>query len=582
MLKQSLLGFEWSFLYVDYKSSLGISQKFNIPSAIADVISCKNLPLDEVENFLSPSLKKLLPNPNSAMLDIGLAAERLKRAVLNKENVVIFGDYDVDGATSSAIFKRYLKMAGLDVKIYIPDRIKEGYGPNTNALLEIKKNGADLVITVDCGTIAFEPIKKAIEAGLDVIVVDHHIGVKEVPQGAIVINPNRYDETSDYTYLCGAGVSFLVITALNMNLKNSNYFASNNLIEPNLLSLTDLVALGTICDVMPLTALNRAFVKTGIAVMKTGTNLGIKTLLSICGNEKEITEFTLGFVIGPRINAGGRIGRSDIGANLLSTENPEEAVSLAIELDNLNAKRKVFEEEMLIFALKKIEEEKKFENNIIFVKDDSFHQGIIGILASRIKEKYNRPVAVFAKAEGYLKASLRSIENIDLGAIIHLAFKEGLIIAGGGHKMAGGLSVLEENYKKLEDFFNNSLAHNTFSKKILNINAKLTIGSLDIKFFEDFQKLSPFGNANQKPIFLLQNLSVIKVDVVKERHINLILKDEISLKTIKAMFFKAFDLGIMQDVLKLKGKKVDCVCEATLNEWNSIKRPELFLIDIAF
>lgn len=585
MFRKSLLGFEWKLSDVSTSKSLGLMQKFSLPYYIADIISSKDLPFGDIEDFLNPSIRKLLPNPFFALMDVELATTRIIKAIDKNEKIVIFGDYDVDGACSSAIFKKYFRSIGKEVEIYIPDRIKEGYGPNTNALLEIRKNGADLVITVDCGTVAFEPIKEAKNAGLEVVVIDHHLGVKEKPESIAVINPNRWDETSDFTYLCGAGVSFLVVLAVNMRLKELGYFKRYKKELPNLLSLIDLVALGTVCDVMPLVGLNRAFVKTGIEVIKAKTNIGIKALLSVSGSETEVTEYTLGFIIGPRINAGGRVGRADAGANLLASENLEEALKISSELEVFNVSRKDIESQMLHTALQKVEANEEYKNNIIFVQDESFHQGVIGILASKIKEKYNKPAAVFARADGYLKASLRSIDGVDIGMLIHSANTNQLIMAGGGHKMAGALSVMDQNFPLLQKFFNQKLesmgALEFYNKKKFEVSTVLSLSGINSDLAQGLRALSPFGNANPKPIFAVRNLVVLKVNILKERHASFILKDEISSKTMKAIFFNVADYGIISDVLVLISKKIDVLCDITTNEWNGQKNLQLQLIDIA-
>jgi single-stranded-DNA-specific exonuclease len=586
MFGKSCLSYTWELLPIDEVKSRAFSQKFGLSGGVADILSSNSqLTIETLENFLKPSVRALLPNPLNAFLDMEVAVLRVLSAIRNKENIVIFGDYDVDGATSSAILKRFFQMIGMKSTIYIPDRIREGYGPNTNALLSLKKDGADLVITVDCGTVSFEPLEEAKMAGLDIIVIDHHLGVKEKPASIAVINPNRYDETSDLTYLCGAGVTFMMIVALNMKLKEEQYYLKQKISEPSLITLLDLVALGTVCDVMPLVGLNRAFVKTGISVMKEKQNIGIASLLAIAGMEREITEYTLGFIIGPRINAGGRIGKSDLGARLLSTHDKIEAMKLAEELHDLNAKRKEIEEEMLFSAFVKIEQEKKHEKGFIFISSPDYHQGVIGILASRIKDRYNKPAAVFSVTNDIGKASLRSINGIDLGAIIHKANAKGILIAGGGHAMAGGLSIKMEKIKELEDFFEAELGEEALkisSQKMLFLSARVTIAGINLELFHSLEALSPFGPSNPKPIFLIQNAVVVKTDILKDKHISFILKDKNSSKTLKAMFFKAFDIGIGQTLMKLLGKEISAAGELVLNEWNGNQTVQFNLIDISY
>ncbi len=576
---QSIFNNKWQVLEVENSKAMFFSQTLGLSFAVSSILASSGMQIEDVRNFLNPSVKNLMPNPFESFLDVEPAVLRIVKAINESQNIVIFGDYDVDGATSCAIFKKFFAEIGVKCQIYIPDRVKEGYGPNTNALLELRKKGADLVITVDCGTVAFEPLLKANEAGLEIIVIDHHLGVKEKPESIAIINPNRFDETSPLTYLCGAGVSFMVVVALNMTLRKNGFYKNKK--EPSLLSLLDLVALGSVCDVMPLIGLNRAFVKTGIEVIKAKTNIGIKTLLSIAGSETEISEFTLGFVLGPRINAGGRIGSSMLGATLLSTESEEEALKIANELHELNAKRREMEEEYLNIAITKVESTKAFENPIICVEDAYFHQGIIGILASRLKERYSKPVAVFSRLEGYLKSSLRSVAGFDVGGLIHKAHKNGLLIAGGGHANAGGLSVLAEKYDELQKFFIKTMQEEkTDFQKTLYASAAVSLNAINEELFHEVKKLAPFGNANPKPLFCIKNVAVVKCDVLKNEHISFILKDELSNKTLKAMFFKANKLGVLGNLAKLYGKKIDVMAEVELNEWNGQKSIVLHLVDV--
>jgi single-stranded-DNA-specific exonuclease len=581
MKKSSILGNKWEVLEADTSKAMFFSQSLGLSPALSSVLASNpTISIEELKAFLNPSIKSLMPNPFESLLDMELAVVRIVTAILQKQKIVIFGDYDVDGATSCAIFKRFLNSIGVNCEIYIPDRIKEGYGPNTNALLELRKKGADLVITVDCGTVAFEPLLKASEAGLEIIVIDHHLGVKEKPESIAIINPNRFDETSPLTYLCGAGVTFMLIVALNMTLRKNNFYANTK--EPNLLSLLDLVALGTVCDVMPLVGLNRAFVKTGLEVLKAKTNIGLKNLLAIAGSEAEITEFTLGFILGPRINAGGRIGKSTLGATLLSTQSEEEALKIATELHDLNSKRKDMEEGSLNLAIQKIESIGLDNHPVIFVEDEAFHQGIIGILASRIKDRYNKPVAVFSRLDGYLKASLRSVAGLDIGSIIHKAHKNELLIAGGGHASAGGLSVEEKRYDALFRFFLEEVSRSNFDfQKTIYASAQISLNAVNPELCLEVKKLSPFGNANPKPIFCFKSAVVVRCDVLKEAHISLILKEPSSGKTVKAMFFKAHQMGVLSKLAGLYGKEVDVMAELELNEWNGQKSAVLHLIDVA-
>jgi single-stranded-DNA-specific exonuclease len=332
---KSALGHNWQHRICDSRLAMAIYQKSGLSEIASRLLAAKNISLDEVENYLRPTIKYSLPDP-FLLLDMDVAVKKIIQAIKSKQKIVVFGDYDVDGATSSALLKRFFAMAGIEIEIYIPDRILEGYGPNVEALLNLKKSGADLVITVDCGTVAFEPLEAAYQAGLEVIVIDHHLGALEKPKAIAVINPNRLDEQFEHKNLAAVGVCFLLCVAVNKTLREENFYQENQLIEPQLLSLLDLVALGTICDVMPLTGLNRALVAQGLKIMKNRNNIGIRALCDVANLDEEPNSYHLGFVLGPRINAGGRVGKSDLGAKLLSSHDPEEAKEIATWLHSYN------------------------------------------------------------------------------------------------------------------------------------------------------------------------------------------------------------------------------------------------------
>jgi single-stranded-DNA-specific exonuclease len=548
-----------------------------------------NLEFEQVPDFLNPKMKNLMPNPNH-LLDMPKAVERIYTAITKKEKITIFGDYDVDGATSSAIIHNYLKSIGVDSEIYIPDRVREGYGPNIEAMKTIAANGTKLLITVDCGTVAFEPLEEAHAQGMDAIVIDHHLGVSDVPKSIAIINPNRLDETTPLKYLCGAGVSFMLVVALNSFLREKNFFTENK--EPNLLELLPLVALGTVCDVMNLVSLNRAFVTTGLQVLEswnksTWGNVGLMALKEICGIER-FDEQTFGFTFGPCINAGGRIGLASLGAKLLTETSHEKALSIAQKLYELNIERRQIEKQMKEEAI--FELEQKYSSNsdftnigFIFIGSEKYHQGVIGILASRLKDKYNKPAFVFSQLEGYIKASARSIIGIDLGATINRAVKKGLLIAGGGHAMAGGFSCANEKVEQLKQFFEEEISQKAMELTKIRLQTfacELSLSAVNLELYEEIQKLKPFGQGNSRPVFVIRGVEIVFSQKRGQIHLAATFMDE-SGTTLKGMFFSFFEHCSEMNFKNLEKERLDILCEISLNEWNGRKTVELMIQDIA-
>jgi single-stranded-DNA-specific exonuclease len=535
---------------------------------------------EEISDFLSPKIKNLMPNPNH-LLDISKAVERLHKAIINKEKITIFGDYDVDGATSSAIIHNYLKSINIQSEIYIPDRVLEGYGPNVEAMLKIAQNGTKLLITVDCGTVAFEPLEVAHNAGMDSIVIDHHLGVKEVPKSIAVINPNRLDETTTLKYLCGAGVSFMLIVALNAYLRKIGFFQENDVNEPKIMELLPLVALGTVCDVMQLKGLNRAFVSTGLQLLAKWENIGLRALKEVSG----ITDFdeqTFGFVFGPCINAGGRIGNASLGAKLLTEENYGEALKIAKKLYELNIERREIERKMKEDAIVELEL-KDFSNvGFVFIGSEAYHQGVIGILASRLKDKYNKPAIVYSKLEGVVKASARSIIGVDIGSVINLAVKKRLLITGGGHEMAGGFTCSLDKITELQEFFDAEITEKVreFSKfKILQYTCEISLSAITIDFYNEIQKLKPFGQGNTKPNFIVRDVEISFWQRRGETHLFLILIDDSGV-VLKGIFFNFFENFTQDTLVNLEQNKIDIIFEVCLNKWSGKENLELLVKDI--
>ena len=419
-----------------------LKENFSLDEITSKLLSIRKIKKEDINSFLNPSNKNFLPNPE-VINDMNKATTRTYNAIIKKHKIGVFGDYDVDGASATALLGNYFSMLNVPYEIYIPDRKKEGYGPSIKAFEKFINNGVDIIFTVDCGTLSFKSIEFAKKKNIDVIVIDHHQSEIKLPSAYSIVNPNRYDDKSNLNYLCAAGVTFMFLVSINRYLRLKNWFVEKKKDEPNLIDFLDLVALGTICDVVPLIGLNRAIVKQGLKVLRSKKNLGLKTLIDLCGIEVSPNVYHLGYILGPRINAGGRVGRSSHGANLLLNTNPRDVYKIAIELEQFNKERKYLEEDVLDKILKN--SKINSSDPVIILSGNNWHEGVIGIVASKIKEKFNKPVVIISINSGIGKASARAIEGFDIGSAIISATQK-IIIKGGGHKMAGGFSIKAEKY----------------------------------------------------------------------------------------------------------------------------------------
>ncbi|MEX2199774.1 MAG: single-stranded-DNA-specific exonuclease RecJ [Dongiaceae bacterium] len=499
--------------------ALAIAQKHGLPDLVGRLLAARGIATDEVPLYLEPTLRDLLPNP-SRFLDMDKAVARLVAAIGANEKIVVWGDYDVDGATSTALLQRYFASIGHPVGRYIPDRIREGYGPNSPALLKLREEGAAVVVTVDCGITAHEPLAAAEAAGLDVIVLDHHQSEPQLPPAHAIVNPNRLDEEPGFGQLAAVGVTFLVLVGLNRALREAGHFATRR--EPDLLELLDLVALGTVCDVVPLTGLNRALVSQGLRIAARRGNVGMAALADIARMETAPGTFHLGFMIGPRLNAGGRVGEADLGARILSTGDPGEANRIALHLDALNDERRAIEQQVLDRAMAAIGEEPP-SAPLTFVAEAGWHPGVIGIVASRLVERYGRPACVVALADGIGKGSGRSMPGLDLGAAVIAARQSGLLVNGGGHAMAAGFTVAEENLPAQQSFLGERLlqmnAGNIDVARTLGIDGPLAAGAVDLALAERIAALGPFGSGNPEPRFALSGVRILRADAMGKDHL---------------------------------------------------------------
>jgi single-stranded-DNA-specific exonuclease len=502
---------------------------------LARALAARGVLAEQGETYLNPTLKALFPDP-STFMDMDKAAEVLVSALERKRPLVVFADYDVDGASSAAQLVRWFRALGHDLPIYVPDRILEGYGPSPAAFKRLKAEGAELVITVDCGAAAHDALACAAEIGLEVVVIDHHLmRGEEIPHVAALVNPNRPDDTSGQGHLAAAGVTFVLLAALNREARRRGLFGDPSQAgrsEPDLRQWLDLAAMGAICDVTELRGFNRALAAQGLKVMSGWRNPGLKALLDVAKSQGPASVFHVGFILGPRINAGGRIGRADLGARLLSTDDPEEARGLAEELDALNASRKEVEREVTEAAIAHIETESNAPDApMLLVAQDDWHPGVIGIVAGRLREKYRKPVVVVGvdRAANVGKGSGRSQPGVNLGRAVQAAYDEGLLLAGGGHAMAAGLSVRPDTIPELRAFLCERLAAESevaAAQDGLEIDALVTTRGCDRSLWQDFQRMAPFGPGNVEPLFAAADVRVERPMALKGGHVRVTLTDQ--------------------------------------------------------
>lgn len=571
-IEKSVLGKTWVFPEVDERKALAIAQSYNLPEFLAHIVTARDVDFDDVPDFLEPSLKNQLPDPYT-LKDMQKAAERIADAIMAEQAVAVFGDYDVDGATSTALLKRFFKAIHQDILVYIPDRMKEGYGPNAKALLHLKNDkNIDLLMTVDCGISAFEPLEAAADAGLEVIVLDHHTGEPKMPPATAIVNPNRFDEDGSLGHLAAVGVVFLTLIAVNRVLRERGWYKTQKIAEPKLLRWLDIVALGTVCDVVPLKTVNRAFVAQGLKVMAMRQNLGLRHLADVAGVDSFPSAFHLGFMMGPRVNAGGRVGESDTGTRLLSTNDETTAQQLSHRLNNFNQERREIEADILEQAIEQVESQ---PNNAwcVIAHGEGWHPGVIGIVASRLKERFNRPACVIGFDEnGVGKASGRSVSGIDLGGGIIAARQNDLLVAGGGHKMAAGFTVMRDRLDEFQSYMNNHIEKQCQGQAIvptLKVDSVLSPASVTMDLLRKIETLAPFGMGNPEPRFVLASAQIIRPKVVGENHIQCLVKDHnVGHSAFKAISFRSLDTELGELLLTSKGKPVHLAGTLSINHWN--------------
>jgi single-stranded-DNA-specific exonuclease len=581
-VNRSVTGKIWQPRPANERLVLALSQKLDMPDIVARVLAARDVGLDEAESFLNPTLRDLLPDP-AHLLDMAPAVDRIVQAINAGETIGVLGDYDVDGATSSALLVRFFSALGRKVPVYIPDRQKEGYGPNLPALLKLKEQGASVVITVDCGTTAYEPLEAAVAEGLEIIVVDHHVAEARLPGGCLVVNPNRIDQESPCGQLAAVGVTFLLIVALNRALRDAYWYGEGHG-EPDLMHWLDLVALGTICDVVPLVGVNRALVTQGLKIMAARQNIGIAALADVAGVDRKLDSYHAGFILGPRVNAGGRVGDSGLGVRLLTTSDKDEARLLAERLDQYNRERQEIEQGVHEAAMAQAEKQAETDRTVIMVANEGWHPGVIGIVAGRLRERFDRPACVVALDNGIGKGSGRSIRGVELGPAVIAAHQSGLLINGGGHAMAAGFTVTQDNLEALTAFLDDHVRRqlgDTPPVGTLKFDGILNPSGATPDIVEVLDCAGPFGAGNPRPRFAIPQARIVGADVVGKNHVRCTLTGADGTGRLKAIAFRAADTALGAALLRAAGQPLHIAGNLRRDEWQGRVSAQLFIDDAA-
>jgi single-stranded-DNA-specific exonuclease len=564
--------------------ALAITQRHGISELLARVLSGRNVEADAVEQFLDPTVKRLMPDPD-VLTDMKAAAARIADAIQRREPIAIFGDYDVDGATSAATLARFLRHAGTEPLIHIPDRIFEGYGPNIEAIRSLAEKGTRLLVTVDCGTTSYEPLAKAKELGLGVVVLDHHQADEVLPAVDALVNPNRLDDLSGLNYLAAAGVVFMTVVAINRELRQRGFWTEARR-EPDLLDLLDLVALGTVADVVPLKGLNRAFVSKGLLAMRRREGIGLTALMDAARLTGPPEPFHLGFLLGPRINAGGRIGRADLGVRLLLEEDAAKAGTIAAELDRLNRERQTIEQQTLAEAEAEATAAMGVEEKgaVVVTAGHGWHPGVVGLVAARLKERYGRPAFAIALEPGGIgTGSGRSILGVDLGAAVRHAVASGLLLKGGGHAMAAGITISPDRLAPFRAYLEEALhsaVEDARREDALLIDGAVTAGGANATMLADIARAGPFGAGHSEPVFALPGHTIAYAEEVGQAHVRARLRAGDG-TMLNAIAFRSAGKPLGQALIANRGRSVHAAGTLSVDRWNGEERVQLRVMDIA-
>ena len=564
--------------------ALSMTQRHNVSELLARVLSGRDVPIDDVAAFLDPTIRHLMPDPD-VLTDMPAAAGRIADAVETGEQIAIFGDYDVDGATSAAVLAAFLRSAGREPLIHIPDRLFEGYGPNTPAVEALAERGAKLLVTVDCGTTSIEPLARAKELGLDTVIIDHHQADETLPPAVAVVNPNRFDDLSGLGHLAAVGLVFLTVVAVNRELRRRGFWHVLRP-EPDLLDLVDLVALGTVADVVPLKGLNRAFVAKGLIAMRTRNHVGLTALMDAARLNGPPEGWHLGFLLGPRINAGGRIGRADLGVRLLLEADPIEAAAMAAELDRLNRERQLIEQQTVAEAEAEAMAALGLEEKgaVVVTAGHGWHPGVVGLVAARLKEHYGRPAFAIALEPGGIgTGSGRSIPGVDLGAAVRHAVAAGLLIKGGGHAMAAGVTLAPDKLAPFRAYLEETLSDSVAAARrddALLIDGALSAGGANLALHSDIARAGPFGAGHAEPVFALPSHTIAYAEEVGQAHVRARLRAGDG-AMINAIAFRAAGKPLGKALLENRGRNVHAAGTLVVDRYQGEERPQFRLMDVA-
>jgi len=564
--------------------ALAIAQRHQLPEMLARVLAGRDVDIDAVADFLDPTIRKLMPDPYT-VTQMEAAAKRIADAAARAEKVAIFGDYDVDGATSAALLAWHLRHCGLDPLIHIPDRLFEGYGPNTEAVRALAAKGATLLVTVDCGTTSLEPLAEAKRLGLSVVVIDHHQSGDVLPEVDALVNPNRPDDLSGLGYLAAVGLTLVTLVAVNRELRQRGFWSAE-MPEPDLLGALHLVALGTVADVAPLTGLNRAFVAKGLIAMRRRDHVGHTALMDISRLNGPPEAWHLGFMLGPRINAGGRIGRADLGVRLLLEGDVSEAARIATELDRLNSERRLIEQaaeaQAEAEALASLGAEDK--GAVIVTASEGWHPGVVGLVASRLKEKFGRPAFVIALEPGGIgTGSGRSISGVDLGKAVRQAVKDGLLMKGGGHAMAAGVTLRKERLAEFRAYMESALAADVANSRHENelfVDGAVSARAVTPEFVNTLNRAGPFGAGNPEPVIALPSHQLIFADEVGQAHLRLRFKSGDG-AIVNAMAFRAVGQKLGNALVQNRGQPLHVAGSLAVDRWQGAERVQMRVVDVA-
>ncbi|WP_224702134.1 single-stranded-DNA-specific exonuclease RecJ [Devosia aquimaris] len=558
-----------------------IAQRIGVSEILARVMAARGVALDAAESYLEPTIRALMPDP-STLTAMDALADRLAKAITDSESIALFGDYDVDGACSCALMARYLRHFGIEPQVHIPDRIFEGYGPNIAAMDKLIDGGASLIVTLDCGTTSDKPIAHARSRGADVLVIDHHLVDHELPEATALVNPNRPDDISGLGYLCAAGVTFMTLVAVNRALRQRGDTGL-----PDLLKLLDIVALGTVCDVVPLVGLNRAFVVRGLEVARRGDNKGIAALALASRISGPINPYHLGFLIGPRINAGGRIGNAALGTELLAVEDEHHALSIAARLDELNTERQRIEVEAVeeATAVAELEIGSGEGPSVLVLASANWHQGVVGLVAARLRERFERPAfAIALHADGTGTGSGRSMPGVDLGSAVLAAVDAGIIAKGGGHAMAAGITIKPGQLGAFRSFLSDALATDVAAARAasaLKIDAALTARGASLDLVRDLERAGPYGSGNPGPVFAFPAHRAKFAQVVgKGGHVSFSLVSEDGAK-LKAIAFRAASTEIGDALLRGNDASFHFAGSLGIDHYQGREQVQFRLLDLA-